>query len=85
MASLYIQSVVNGTPAVQEVARLTHSTFVWTMKACEASLALTISDSFELYVQALTDFWAAKLDVAPSDMLVQLDRLCLPAAEPFKF
>lgn len=85
ITALYIQSVVDGAPTVQEVARLTHSVFVGTMRICEEGLELTGNEGSGLFIQALIDFWATKLDVVSSDILVEQDNLCLPAAEPFKW
>ena len=83
--ALYSKGVVDGTPAVQEVARLTHSTFHRTMRFCEEALEFARDESFQIYVQALTEFWAAKLDVARSNLLVEQDSFCRPAAQPFKW
>lgn len=83
--ALYSQGMVEGTPTVEEVARLTHSTFHRTMRFCEEALEFALDESFPIYVQALTEFWAGKLDVASSDLLVEQDSFCRPAAEPSKW
>ena len=83
--ALYLQSAVDGNPAVREVARLTQSDFYFSMIACEDSLDLTQEDVVRYYGQALTEFWAAKLDVARDNLLVEYDGFCQPANKLFRW
>ena len=83
--ALYLQIVVDGSPAVREVARLTQSEFYFSMSACEDSLDLTQEAVVQYYGHALTDFWAAKLDVARNNLLVEYDGFCQPANKLFRW
>lgn len=83
--ALYMQIMVDGTPSVQEVARLTHSEFYAFMKTCKESLDFLQGALDRHYGQALKDFWASQLEVAHSQLRVEYDGFCRPASEPFRW
>ena len=83
--ALYMQTMVDGTPSVQEVARMTHSEFFVLMEICEDWLDVLHGALDRHYGQALKDFWASKLEVAHSQLRVECDGFCRPASEPFKW